>query len=136
MPKNEYQFETFTRNTRRSSVQPMVSIQKRGTMSLNAAAYSVLKGENRVTTKHPRRKSDTDIFVELMYDRGNRIIALRYVTPDNPNSYAVRKQPNSNSYLVSAKGFLKHYEIRPGKGTRYTARMHGPDVLMFSLEKG
>jgi len=114
----------------------MASIQKRGTISLNLTAYKMLKGENRVTAKHARRKSETDIFVELLFDRGNQIIALRYVTPDNPNSYAVRKQPNSDTYLVSAKGFLKHYEIKPTKGTRHKARMHGPDVLMFSLEKG
>lgn len=105
-------------------------------MCLNAAAYRLLKGENRVIKKHPRRKSETDIFVELMYDRGNRAIALRYATPDNPNSYAIRKQPHSDSYLISVKGFLKHYEIRPTKGMRYTASMNGPDVLVISLGKG
>jgi hypothetical protein len=137
MPKHDLHFETFARNTRRSSVEPMVSIQKSGMISLNAAAYKVLKGENRVVKKHPRRKSETDIFVELMFDQGNRMVALRCVSPDNPNSYVLRKQPNSETYLVSAKGFLNHYGIRTTtKGRRFEARMYQPDVLVFSVEKG
>ena len=136
MPTTKFTFETFKRNTRRSSVEPMVSIQKRGSISLNAAAYKALRGENRVIPKHPRKKNETDIFVELLFDRGNRMIALRCVGPDNPNSYVLRKQLRSDTYIVSAKGFLKHYGIRPTKGTRYTAKMWEPDVLVFSVGKG
>ena len=133
--KQKLSFETFARGTRRSSVEPLISIQKRGTLCLNAAAYKLLKGDCRELKKHPRRKNESDIFVELLYDRENKVIALKYVTPDNPNSFVVRKQPESESYLVSAKGFLKHYGIRPAKVTRYTARMFDPDVIVFSLEK-
>src|SRR5438552_937008 len=106
MPKLEFHFETFTRNTRRSAVEPMVSIQKRGSISLNAAAYKALRGENRAIPKHPRRKRETDLFVELLFDRENQMIALKCVGPESPNSYVLRKQPRSDTYLVSAKGFL------------------------------
>ena len=102
---------------------------------MNAAAYKLLKGDNREMKKHPRRKNETDIFVELLYDRENKVIALKYVTPDNANSFVIRKQPRSESYLVSAKGFLKHYGLRTNKVTRYTARLFDPDVLIFSLDK-
>ena len=136
MPKTGLNFETFKRNTRRSSVEPMVSIQKRGSISLNTAAYNALRGENRAIAKHPRRKRETDLFVELLFDRSNRMVALKCVGPENPNSYVLRKQPRANTYLVSAKGFLKHYGIRITKGTRYAAKMFQEDVLVFSIGKG
>ncbi len=135
MPKMDFHFETFKRTTRRSSVEPMASIQKRGSISLNAAAYKALRGENRAMPKHARRKRETDIFVELMFDRGNQMVALKCVGPENPNSYVLRKQSRSDTYLVSAKGFLKYYGIRTTKGTRYTAKMFQPDVLVFSIGK-
>src|SRR5262245_9052077 len=127
-------FEKFTRSTSRSKAEPTVSIQKRGTLCLNKAAYEMLIGPNRVPLKkHPRKKEESDVFVELFFDRSSQTIGLNYTMPDNPDSYTVRKQPNSNSYLLSAKGFLKHYGIRAGKAKRFTAKMHGPDMLTFSI---
>jgi hypothetical protein len=125
-------FEVFTRTTGRSASEPSVSIQKRGSLSLNGAAYRLLRS-NRVIPKHPRIKTESDFFVELLYDRENQTIGLRYAPPNNPNSYVVRKLEKANTYIVSAKGFLKHYQIRPGRVKRYTAHMHGPDVLTFSI---
>jgi hypothetical protein len=127
------QFEVFTRNTGRSASEPTVSIQKRGSLSLNGAAYRLLKSGRVPPPKHPRRKNESDIFVELLYDRQSQTVGLRYVAPTNSNSYVVRKVGRSDSYIVSAKGFLKHYQIKPGRVKRHVARMHGPDVLVFSI---
>ena len=127
-------FETFKRSSRRSSEEPHVSVQKRGSISLNTAAYELLKGPHRAPPKkHPRRKNDSDIFVELLFDKENQTIGLHYTMPDNPDSFIVRKPGKSNTYLVSAKGFLKHFNIRPTKTRRFVAKGYGPDMLVVSV---
>jgi hypothetical protein len=112
----------------------MVTVQARGSLSLNEAAYKLLIGPDRhPPKKHPRSNQATDFFVELFFDRKSQSVALKWAQPDVPDSYIVRKHPHSNTFLCSAKGFLKHYAIRPAKAKRYSARMYGPDMLIFSV---
>ena len=55
-------FEIYKRQRAPASIEPAVTIQKRGTFSLNSAAYAVLGSPKAV---------------ELLYDRERELIGLR-----------------------------------------------------------
>ena len=118
-------FEVFNRTSFRAYRNPMCTIQKRGTFSLNAAAFGAIRGDHEVT--------DT-LYVVLLFDRSRKLVGFRRASEDEPNAYPVRKQANSNSYLVAGKIFCRHYEIQIGQARRYKARDLGEGVVGFSLD--
>lgn len=101
-------FEVFDRRTRPVPSQATITLQKRGTFSLNRAAFRAL-GEPEA--------------VELLYDRAERLVGLRNATVDNPFAYPVRKQQNAASYLIAGKAFAQHYGISVGVTRRWPAQM-------------
>src|ERR687891_800357 len=68
-------FETFKRNRMPSTQEPAVTIQKRGALSFNTAAYEALG-----SPKH----------VVLLYDRENKLVAIRKASTATPHAYVVR----------------------------------------------
>ncbi len=112
-------FETFTRRSTPVTATPLVTIQKRGTISLNRTAYELLGSPEAV---------------ELLYDRGERVIGIRAVDPDTRHAYPMRKQPSSYSYLFAGQAFAKYYDIPIGETRRYEAEMIG-DVLAVDLKQ-
>jgi hypothetical protein len=99
-------FETFSKSLVALRRDPQLTIQTRGTLTLNAAAYAAL-GEPRA--------------VELLYDRAQRVLGLRPVPPDVAHAMAVRSPSTTagGPYVVSAMAFLRHYGIDTSEARRW-----------------
>lgn len=90
-------FETFTRRMVPLTHQPTVTIQRRGTISLNKAAQVAL-GEPSA--------------VELLFDVNERIVGLRGIEATAPHAYPLRSQREDiGPYLVAGMAFTKFYGI-------------------------
>jgi hypothetical protein len=110
-------FETFTRQ-RRSSPQPYITIQKKGVISLNKAAFEAL---------------DSPETVELLYDSDARLVALRKVDSSVEHGYQVRAPvENHATWLVSGAAFVGYYEIDTSLSIRRAARKEG-ELLIVDL---
>jgi hypothetical protein len=110
-------FETFTRQ-RRVGRQPFVTIQKKGVIGLNGAAFEAL---------------DRPEAVELLYDRDERRVALRKVDGSVEHAYQVRAPvKNHATWLVSGSAFVSYYEIDTSASVRRAAHMEG-DLLIVNL---
>lgn len=101
--------------------EPMLTLQRRGLISLNLAAFKTL-GEPAA--------------VALLYDADEGIIAMRKVARTYHNGYPVRKQPNSRSYLVGATGFTSYHKINVDVPRRYMGRLYGDQMLGFVVAEG
>jgi hypothetical protein len=112
-------FELFTKETAAGSAVPSVSIQKKGIIALNRAAYAVL-GQPQA--------------VELFFDRERQLVGLRGADPRLDNAQRVRTNTNGNAYLVSAARFTTHYGIPTEIGHRWPAQMEG-DLLVIDISK-
>jgi hypothetical protein len=110
-------FETFTRQ-RRTGRQPYVTLQKKGVISLNKAAFEAL---------------DSPESVELLYDPDARLVALRKVDSAVEHAYQVRAPvENHATWLVSGGAFMSYYEIDNSASVRRAARKDG-DLLIVNL---
>ncbi len=124
MPSDETtpDFVEFDRQDSRTAPDdPMFTLQRRGLISLNMAAFKAL-GEPAA--------------VALLYDAKKGIIALRKVARTYHNGYHVRKQANSRSYLVGAQGFTSFHKINTDIPRRYMGRQYGDQVLGFVVAEG
>jgi hypothetical protein len=110
---------TFNRRAAPVTKQPLVTIQKRGTLSLNGAAYEAL-GEPAA--------------VELLYDLTERLVGFRPVDPEATHAYVPRRQGRAANYLVSGSAFTKYFDIETDTAMRYTAeKVDG--VLVVDLKQ-
>ena len=116
-------FEEFARNSPRESRRetPMFTLQARGLLSLNHAAFKALGEPDAVT---------------LLYDRDEHIVALRKSAKADPNAYRVRKQQPAQSYLVGAQAFTAHYGIPTPRARRFEGADYGNGVWGFALSEG
>ena len=96
--------EVFDRRGAPTQKEPFVTIQMRGLISLNRAAYQAL-GEPEP--------------IELPYSPSKRIIGIRPGDPKTPHSYPLRKQNRGGTYLIAGKAFTTHYEIDTKVARRY-----------------
>lgn len=96
-------FEVFDKKSAPSSEVPIVTIQKKGILSLNAAAHQIIDGKN---------------VVELLFDRDRRVMALRPADP-SPRTYKLRKAASGNQMLLSATAFMKVYDVDVTVTKRY-----------------
>jgi hypothetical protein len=113
-------FETFKRNRMPSTGEPAVTIQKRGALSLNTAAYEALG-----SPKH----------VALLYDRDEQLMGMRKVNATTPHAYVVRGVGNNQAtHVVSGKAFLSYYGIPRDVARRWTAQVE-EDVLVIDLKQ-
>jgi len=112
-------FEVFDKRAVPISGEPMVTIQRKGPISLNKAAF------------HAMGKPS---FVELLYDPKERIVGLRPLKEQLPHAYPVRAQGRSNTYLVAGHAFMRYYSIPNEVSTRYIAQMFD-DVLGVDLKQ-
>jgi hypothetical protein len=101
--------------------EPMFTLQARGLISMNMAAFKAL-GE--------------PVAVALLYDPDEGIIALRKVSRTYHNGYPVRKQANSRSYLVGATGFTSYHKINTEVPRRYVGAKYDDQVLGFRVAEG
>ncbi len=113
-------FEAFQKNRMPSKGQPAVTIQKRGALSLNNAAFEAIGSPS---------------FVELLYDREERLIGIRRSDEDTPHAYAVRGTGiNQATRVVSGKAFLTYYEIPRDVARRWNAEERD-DMLVIDLKQ-
>lgn len=114
-------FETFTKRMAPLAKKPYVTIQKRGTISLNAAAHAAL-GEPDA--------------VELLYDRNERVVGLRAVSKEAEHAYALRAQAGKNvgPFIVSGTAFAKYYKIDTTVSRRWVGQLEG-DILCIDLKQ-
>src|SRR5262245_19407791 len=105
----------------------VVAIQGRGAFSVNRKGHELLTGSTGKS-----KEQGKDIHVELLYDETRRAVGIRVAQPGN-NTYPLRKQPRSESFLISAKAFLRNcgIDLTP---QRYVATLEG-NILMFSLDQ-
>jgi hypothetical protein len=118
MPK----FEEFSRDDSRASREgPMFTLQARGLISFNHAAFTALGEPDAVA---------------LLYDSAENIVAMRKVPKSHENAYTVRKQQQAHSYVVGAQGFVSHYNIPTQRALRFPGRDYGDGVWGFALREG
>ncbi len=117
-------FERFDKRSVPIAENPFVTIQMRGPMSLNYSAYKIL-GEPEA--------------VELLYDREDKIVGLRPVSPKEAYAFPVRpqgrKDKRPSNYVVAGQAFTKHYGIDTSVAQRYPAELR-EDVLAVDLKRG
>lgn len=113
-------FETFTKTVAARSREPHVTIQRRGTITLNAAAYASLGSPEAV---------------ELLFDEQLNTIGLR--TCDVKVEHASFVRPASHSvngpFVVSAMAFLKHYGVDTTVARRWPVTVDGA-ILCVDLQ--
>jgi hypothetical protein len=97
----------------------MITLQVRGLLSLNNAAYRALEQPSHVA---------------LLYDADQRIVGLRSVGKEWPNAYRVR--PQGSSFIVGAQGFISYYGIKPLVAQRFVVHNYSQGVWGFALEEG
>src|SRR3954469_16988906 len=91
-------FEGFRdRGTRRRDDHPTVTLQTKGVITMNPAAYEAL---------------GAPVAVELLYASQARTIGIRAVDPSQAHAYRPRQQKGGHARSVSAQAFLKHYGIK------------------------
>ncbi len=113
-------FESFRKSNMSLKSAPHVTIQKRGTISINKSAYLAI---------------DSPKAVELLYDRTRRIIGLRPTEPSDENSYAVRPAASaSGPFIISAMAFTRFYDIDTSATLRWPAYVED-GVLCVDLDR-
>lgn len=112
-------FETFSKALVPLKRDPTITVQKRGTMSLNKAAQMVL---------------GAPAAVELLYDANARTVGLRAVSARADHGYSLRSSTRTDAgpFVISAMAFLHFYDIYPNETLRWIAYLAG-DVLCINL---
>ena len=113
-------FETFQKRSLQMPTEPMVTLQRKGPISLNRAAYEAL-GEPSA--------------IELLFDRQAKIVGLRGASPRKADAYTVRTV-GKGTFLVAGGAFMKYYGIDSNVSRRFPARKYGSNILGFNLRDG
>jgi hypothetical protein len=93
------------------SKKPFVTIQKRGTVSLNAAAYAAMGSPEAV---------------DLLYDATEKIMGFRPVdSAASEHAYPLRAQNHKDvgPYIVSGTAFVNYYGIDTTVSRRWIAEV-------------
>jgi hypothetical protein len=117
-------FEVFSKRSAGRMKQPTITVQKRGTLSVNASAAAFLNGGEM---------PDKELPVELLFDRELNVLGLRRAQSDHVSVYNLRKQAKSDSYLLAGKAFTAYYGIATGEARRYVAKDFGEGILGAEL---
>lgn len=116
-------FEVFDKRNTSLRRAPSVSIQKRGVISINRAAYTLMGNPE---------------CVELLYDRDNAVVGIRAVDDDVPHGYALRgagRSADTGPVMVAGSAFTAFYDIDTSVSRRYPARVDD-DILCIALKDG
>lgn len=110
-------WETFDK--RKSKASDMtVSVFKTKKLSLSEAVVKELKAE----------------YVELLYDKVNKRMALRPSTEDSIVAYAVRQAGKQRSWSISLISFINFYDLDDIVGKRYQVEKEG-ELVVIDLNK-
>jgi hypothetical protein len=117
-------FELYDRRSAPIRTSPFVTLQRRGPMSLNMAAYELL-GKPEAAA--------------LLFDRENQLIGIRNVPPTEPYAFPVRPQGRKgekpSNYVMSTQAFTKYYGIDTSIAMRYPVEMQD-DIMVIDLGRG
>lgn len=115
-------FEVFNKRNAPLTKSPSVTIQKRGLMSLNRAAFALL-GEPKA--------------VELLFDRDDRVIGLRPVDEGAAHAYPLRPQSSKQDtgpLMVAGTAFTQYYEIDTSISRRWVPTLQ-EGILCIDLKQ-
>jgi hypothetical protein len=112
-------FEVFDKRSVPISGEPMVTVQRKGPISLNLAAFHALGKPSHI---------------ELLYDPNERIMGFRALNEPLAHAYPVRQQGRSHTFLIAGHKFLKYYGIPNEVSIRYVAKLYD-DVLGVDLKQ-
>lgn len=112
-------FEEFDQYHSRSVKTLLITIQRRGNFSLNRAAYKAL-GE--------------PVAVKLLFNRSKRQIGFRKAEPNDSRCIPLRRQHQSESFLVAGLTFCKEFDIDTDTARRYMGKMQD-EVLIVDLNE-
>lgn len=110
----------FTKRMARGRTKPYVTIQKKGIIAFNHAAYAAL-GEPKA--------------IVFLFDRGNKIIGFKAADPAAEHAYPVRANTKGTSHLVSGTLFTRHYGIPTEVARRWLGREGDDRLLTIDLKE-
>lgn len=113
-------FEVFTKRMARAADKPYVTIQKKGIIAFNHAAYAAL-GEPKA--------------VIFLFDPENRVVGFRAADPAQEHAYGVRSNTKGTSHLASGTLFTRHYAIPTEVARRWLGRINDEGVLTIDLNE-
>lgn len=114
-----YNFTTFDRRSaRRALSTPELTIQSKGAISMNAAAYEAMGSPGAV---------------ELLFDDAQRVMGLRKVGDSTPHAYPIRPIGKGATYVLSAKAFFAFHDLPLGEPVRRVVTIED-DVLIVDLK--
>ncbi len=112
-------FEEFDQYHSRSVKTLFITIQRRGNFSLNRAAYKAL-GEPEA--------------VKMLFNRSKRQIGFRKADSNVSRSTPVRRQHQSESFLIAGLTFCKEYDIDTTTARRYVGKIQD-GILIVDLNE-
>jgi len=112
-------FEEFDQYHSRSVKTLFITIQRRGNFSLNRAAYKAL---------------DEPEAVKMLFNRSKRQIGFRKADSNVSRSTPVRRQHQSESFLIAGLTFCKEYDIETTTARRYVGKIQD-GVLIVDLNE-
>ncbi|MBJ7604587.1 MAG: hypothetical protein JF888_15635 [Candidatus Dormibacteraeota bacterium] len=111
-------FEVFGKRMARAADKPYVTIQKKGIIAFNHAAFAAL-GEPRA--------------IHLLFDRDSQVAGFRAADPNDEHAYGVRANTKGTSHLVSGILFTKHYGIPTETARRWLGALNKDGILTIDL---
>lgn len=111
-------FETFEKGASKPVAWPEVTILRKGSLHMNAAARELLGNPD---------------FVELLFDRERQIVGLAASVPSSPNSYKL-SSGRDVVWTVSLVSFLKFYDIEVRESRKRIPTLDGA-VLCINLNE-
>lgn len=114
-------FEVFEKSSAPLTKVPTVTLQKRGTISLNRSAHALMDGAD---------------YVELLWDNERRVVGFRPTSESNPNAYPVRAQnskTDTGPLIIAGMAFTKFYGIDTSHAARYIPEREG-EIVCISLD--
>lgn len=113
-------FKVFEKGSAPVQTVPSVTIQKRGLISMNRAAHSLIGGAEAV---------------ELLWDEDRRVIGFRPTSLENVNGYPVRPQVTSSNkgpLLIAGSLFTKFIRLDTSEARRWTPYLED-EVLCIDI---
>jgi hypothetical protein len=108
-------FERFTGSHAPAKTTPTVTIQKRGVIALNRAAYDLLKRPQAV---------------HLYFSREEQSIGFAPSDPKEPDAILIRKAKRTAVYWVAGMAFTKWYDIDSSLARRYEATAESGELYV------
>ncbi len=113
-------FADFDRKSARQTRDPQITLQKGGSISVNAAAAALLG----ITEPTP---------IVFVFDEEGQRVGMKVAPEDSENQYMLRGQPKSASFIVAGSAFCKFHGIDTDEARRFDAKLYGKSTLGFAL---